>query len=140
MSGSGVAVGGVGFGATAVVAQNDSIAARKALMKSNGGQDRIAVDMVQAKRPFDLDEAKKALATFAEAGEKAPALFPDDSKVGDTAALPAVLENKADFTARVAQLAHDSNGAIEATKDLQSFQVQLTEVRHKFIAGHLNQR
>jgi len=92
---SALAVAVLAFGATALVAQNDPIAARKALMKSNGGQDRIAVDMVQAKRPFDLDEAKKALATFAEAGEKAPALFPDDSKAGDTAALPAVCENKA---------------------------------------------
>src|SRR5258708_35031137 len=124
MSGSGVAVGGVGFGATAVVAQNDSIAARKALMKSNGGQDRIAVDMVQAKRPFDLDEAKKALATFAEAGEKAPALFPDDSKVGDTAALPAGLENKARFDARVAQLARHPKAASGASKDLEGLKGQ----------------
>src|SRR5258708_28162223 len=127
MSGSGVAVAVLAFGATALVAQNDPIAARKALMKANGGQDRIAVDMVQAKRPFDLDEAKKALATFAEAGEKAPALFPDDSKVGDTAALPAVWENQADFTARFAKLASDSKAAIEATNDLESFKAQLTE-------------
>src|SRR5262249_15228625 len=83
------------FGTTALLAQNDPIAARKALMKTNGIQERIVIDMAQAKRPFDLEEAKKALATFAEAGEKAPALFPDESKDGDTAALPAVWEKKA---------------------------------------------
>src|SRR6516165_3100291 len=97
------------FGATALVAQSDPIAARRALMKANGDQSKIATDMLEAKRPFNLDEAKKVLATFAEAGEKAPALFPDNSKTGgDTAALPAIWENKADFTARLAKFASDS--------------------------------
>src|SRR5262249_38815373 len=81
-------------------------------------------------RPFNLDEAKKLLATFAEAGEKAPALFPDNSKTGgDTAALPAIWENKADFTARLAKFASDSKAAMGATKDLDSFKIQITEVR-----------
>src|SRR6266567_4534768 len=69
------------FGATALVAQSDPIAARKALMKANGDQSKVATDMLEAKRPFNLDEAKKVLATFAEAGEKAPALFPDNFKI-----------------------------------------------------------
>src|SRR5262249_59161332 len=70
------------FGATALVAQSDPIAARKALMKANGDQSKIATDMLEAKQPFDLAAAKKVLATFVEAGEKAPALFPDTSKTG----------------------------------------------------------
>jgi cytochrome c556 len=118
------------FGATALVAQSDPIAARKALMKANGDQNRVATEMLEGKRPFNLDEAKKVLATFAEAGEKAPALFPDDSKTGgDTAALPAVWENKSDFQAKLAKFAHDSKAALDATKDLDSFKVQITEVR-----------
>ncbi|HKF10415.1 MAG TPA: cytochrome c [Xanthobacteraceae bacterium] len=128
------------FGTTALLAQNDPIAARKALMKTNGIQERIVIDMAQAKRPFDLEEAKKALATFAEAGEKAPALFPDESKDGDTAALPAVWENKADFTARFAKLASVSKVAAEAIKDLDSFKVQLTEVRQNCIGCHRTYR
>ena len=100
-----LAVAVLAFAATALVAQSDPIAARKALMKANGDQNRVATEMLEGKRPFNLDEAKKVLATFAETGEKAPALFPDDSKTGgDTAALPAVWENKADFTARLAKL------------------------------------
>jgi cytochrome c556 len=118
------------FGATALVAQSDPIAARKALMKANGDQNRVATEMLEGKRPFNLDEAKKVLATFAETGEKAPALFPDDSKTGgDTAALPAVWENKPDFQAKLAKFAHDSKAALDATKDLDSFKVQITEVR-----------
>ena len=118
------------FGATALVAQSDPIAARKALMKANGDQNRVATEMLEGKRPFNLDEAKKVLATFAETGEKAPALFPDDSKTGgDTAALPAIWENKSDFQAKLAKFAHDSKAALDVTKDLDSFKVQITEVR-----------
>jgi cytochrome c556 len=86
--------------------------------------------MLEGKRPFNLDEAKKVLATFAETGEKAPALFPDDSKTGgDTGALPAIWENKTDFQAKLAKFAQDSKAAGDATKDLDSFKVQITEVR-----------
>ena len=124
----GVAV--LALGATALVAQTDPIAARKALMKANGDQNRIATEMLEGKRPFNLDEAKKVFVVFVEAGEKAPALFPDNSKTGgDTAALPPIWENKADFNARLAKFASDSKAAREATKDLETFKVQMTEVR-----------
>src|SRR5215475_209023 len=118
------------FGATALMAQSDPIAARRALMKANGDQSKIATDMLEAKRPFNLDEAKKVLATFAEAGDKAPALFPDNSKTGgDTAALPAIWENKADFDARFAKFGKDAKEAQGKVKDLDSLKVQITEVR-----------
>jgi len=130
----------VAVGVTVAVAQSNPVEQRKALMKTNGVQERIVIEMAQAKRPFDVEEVKKALATFAEAGEKAPALFPDDSKAGDTAALPAVWENKADFTARFAKLASDSKAAIEAIKDFDSFKVQLTEVRQNCIGCHRTYR
>jgi len=47
------------FGVTAVVAQSDPIAARKALMKENGAQSRIAREMIEGKQPFNLAAAKK---------------------------------------------------------------------------------
>ena len=124
----GVAV--LAFGATALVAQTDPIAARKALMKTNGDQNRVATEMLEGKRPFNLDEAKKVFVVFAEAGEIAPALFPDNSKTGgDTAALPPIWENKADFNAKLAKFASESKAAGDATKDLDTFKVQITEVR-----------
>ncbi|MGA7485785.1 MAG: cytochrome c [Xanthobacteraceae bacterium] len=117
------------FGATALVAQSDPIAARKALMKANGDQSKIATEMLEGKRPFDLEAAKKVFVVFVEAGEKAPALFPDNSKNGDTAALPPIWDNKADFNARLAKFASQAKTAADATKDLETFKIQITEVR-----------
>ena len=117
------------FGATALVAQSDPIAARKALMKANGDQSKIATEMLEGKRPFDLEAAKKVFVVFAEAGEKAPALFPDNSKNGDTAALPPVWDNKADFNARLTKFASQAKTAADATKDLETFKIQIAEVR-----------
>jgi cytochrome c556 len=124
-----VAVAVVALGATALVAQTDPIKARKDLMEANGKESKAGNEMIQGKQPFNLDAAKKVFATFAEAGEKEPALYPDDSKTGDkTAALPAIWENKDDFNARFAKLASDSKAAIAATKDLDTFKAQFTEV------------
>lgn len=124
-----LAVAVVALAATALVAQTDPIKARKDLMEANGKQSKAGNDMVQGKQPFNLDAAKKVFATFQEAGEKVPALFPDTSKTGGkTSAMPAIWENKADFDARFAKLASDSKAAIEATKDLDTFKAQFTEV------------
>jgi cytochrome c556 len=125
-----LAVAVLALGATSLLAQNDPIAARKALMKGNGDQNKIATEMIEGKRPFSLDDAKKVFATFEATGEKAPALFPDNSKTGgDTAALPTVWENKSDFDARLAKFASDAKAAEAATQDADSFKVQIAEVR-----------
>src|SRR6187399_1731751 len=109
----GVAV--LALGTTALVAQTDPIAARKALMKANGDQNRIGTEMIEGKRPFDLEAAKKVLATFAENADKSKPLYPDTSKTGgDTAALPAIWENKADFEAKLTKFATESKAAVDA--------------------------
>ena len=100
-----LAVAVLAIGTTALVAQTDPIAARKALMKANGDQSQIATDMLEGKPPFNLDAAKKIFATFAEAGEKAPALFPDNSKTGgDTAALAGDLGEQSRFRRQARQV------------------------------------
>src|SRR4051794_9898641 len=81
--------------------------------------------MIEGKRAFNLEDAKKVFASFIEAGEKEPALFPDDSKEGNTKALPAIWENKTDFISRFEKLASDSKAAADATKDIDSFKAQL---------------
>ena len=106
-----LAVAVFALGVTAVVAQSDPIAARKALMKENGDQSRIAREMIDGKQPFNLGAAKKVLATFAETHDKAKALWPDTSKAGDTASLPAIWENKADFDAKLAKFSADAKAA-----------------------------
>jgi cytochrome c556 len=116
------------FGVTAVVAQSDPIAARKAIMKENGNQSRISREMIEGKKPFDLAAAHKALATFAGVADKMKPLLPDNSKNGDTAALPAVWEHKADFEAKMAKLSADAKEKDATVKDLDSFKAAISEV------------
>ena len=115
-------------GITAVAAQSDPIAARKALMKSVGDQGRVARDMIDGKTPFNADAAKKVLATYEDVATKMPALFPDNSKSGDTAALPAIWENKSDFNAKMAKFGADSKAAAAQVKDLDSLKAAMGEV------------
>jgi len=123
-----LAVAVLGLGISAPVAQTDPIKARQDLMKENGKQGKAAVEMIEGKRPFNLDDARKVFASFIEAGEKAPALFPENSKEGNTKALPVIWESKEDFNAKFAKLATDSKAASEATKDLDTFKTQVIMV------------
>lgn len=57
-----------------------------------------------------------SLKTFTNAAEKIPALIPPNSKTGgETAALPAIWENKADIDARLAKLSEGASAAARAT-------------------------
>src|SRR5215472_5776848 len=116
-----LAVAAVALAITAVAAQSDPIAARKALMKKNGDEAKAAAAMVKGEAPFDAAKAHAIFATFADSAAKAPALFPDNSKTGgDTAALPAIWENKADFDARFVKFGKDAKEAEGKVKDLDS--------------------
>ena len=117
-----LAVAAVALAVTAVAAQSDPIAARKALMKANGDQAKIGAAMAKGEAPFDAVKAQAIFATFVDAATKAPALFPDNSKTGgETAALPAIWENKADFDARLTKFGADAKAAQSAVKDLDTF-------------------
>jgi cytochrome c556 len=123
------AVAALAIGITAVTAQSDPIPARKALMKKNGDEAKIASAMLKGEAPFDLTKAKTALATFQDAGEKAPALFPDNSKTGgDTAALPKIWEDKADFNTRLAKFAADAKAAAGTVTDLDTFKAAMGNI------------
>jgi cytochrome c556 len=120
-----LAVAAVALGVTAVVAQSDPIAARKALMKANGDQAKIGGAMAKGEAPFDLAKMQVMFATFADAAAKMPALFPDNSKTGgDTAALPAIWENKADFDAKMAQFGKNADTAKTEIKDADGFKAK----------------
>jgi cytochrome c556 len=99
-------------GVTAVLADTDPIAERRALMKHDGAAAKTLFDMAKGKVPFDLATVKQSLATLDDGATKSPALFPDNSKTGGgTAALPAIWQNKADFDARFAKFAKDVQAA-----------------------------
>lgn len=116
------AVAAIALGVSAAIAQQDPIAARKALMKANGDQAKIAVTMIKGEAPFDLDKAKKVFATFEDAAAKAPALFPDNSMTGgETAADPKIWQNMEDVKARLAKLGTDAKDAAAKVTGLDSF-------------------
>jgi cytochrome c556 len=118
---SAIVVAAIAIGATASLAQQDPIAARKALMKANGEAAGGLSKMVKGEASFDLDTAKKAFATFEDAAAKMPNLFPPDSKTGgETAAKPKIWEDTADFKARFVKLGNDAKAASASVKDLDS--------------------
>jgi cytochrome c556 len=136
-----LAVAALAVGVTAVVAQQDPIAARKALMKANGQQAGIGGKMAKGEEPFALDKAKKIFATYQDSAAKAPALFPDNSKTGgDTAALPAIWEKKDDFNAKLTKFGADAKAAEAAVKDLDTFKAQYAEVQKNCGGCHQSYR
>ena len=117
-----LAVAAVALAVTAVAAQSDPIAARKALMKKNGDEAKVGAAMAKGEAPFDAAKAQAIFATFADSAAKAPALFPDNSKTGgETAALPAIWENKADFDAKLTKFGAAAKEAQGKVKDLDAF-------------------
>ena len=117
-----LAVSAIAVGITAVAAQSDPIAARRALMKANGDQAKIGAAMVKGEAPFDLTKAKAIFVTFVDAAGKMPALFPDNSKTGgETTAAPKIWEDMADFKARFEKFGADAKAAESKVTDLASF-------------------
>jgi len=116
------AVAAIALGMSVAVAQQDPIAARKALMKANGDQAKIGAAMMKGEAPFDLEAAHKIFAAWEDAAAKMPALFPDNSKSGgETAADPKIWENMDDLKARFAKFGTDAKDAEAKVIDLDSF-------------------
>jgi cytochrome c556 len=112
----------LGVSVAGAIAQQDPIAARKALMKANGDQAKIGAAMMKGDAPFDIDKAHKIFATWEDAAAKMPSLFPENSKTGgETAADPKIWENMDDFKARFVKFATDAKDAAAKVTDLDSF-------------------
>jgi cytochrome c556 len=117
-----LAVTAIAVGVTVVAAQSDPISARKALMKEVGAQTKTGGGMAKGEVPYDQTKAQAIFATYIDASSKVPTLFPENSKTGgDTAALPAIWDNKADFEARFAKFGADAKAAQASVKDIDSF-------------------
>jgi cytochrome c556 len=118
------------LGGSLAIAQQDPIAARKALMKKNGDEAKIGTQFMKGEAPFDLAKAKAIFAAYQDAASKAPNLFPDTSKTGgDTAALPAIWEKKDDFNAKLKKLGEDAKEAQAKVTDEASFKVVFPTVQ-----------
>ncbi|MEA2935485.1 MAG: hypothetical protein QOD74_2131 [Variibacter sp.] len=123
------ATAAVGFVSVVSAQQQDPIAARRTIMKSLGEQAAIGAKMGRGEEPFTIEKARRVFATYQRIAET-HTLWPDTSKTGgETAALPAIWENKADFEARLAKTAADAKAAEASVTDLESFKTQVTEVQ-----------
>jgi len=122
-------IAAVALGVSVAIAQQDVIKERKDIMKANGDQAKIGAAMAKGEQPFDLAAAQKIFATYADAASKMPNLFPDNSKTGeDTAALPKIWEDMADFKARFAKFGDDAKAAQSSVKDLDSFKTAFGDI------------
>ncbi len=118
------------LGGSLALAQQDPIAARKALMKKNGDEAKIGTQFMKGEAPFDLAKAKAIFAAYQDAASKAPNLFPDTSKTGgDTAALPVIWEKKDDFNAKLKKLGEDAKEAGAKVTDEASFKAVFPTVQ-----------
>ncbi len=108
----------------------DAIKERRALMKSDGQALRSIIPMLKGQAPFDLATVQNALKTYQNAASKESALFPPDSKTGETNALPAIWEddNMADLQARFKKFGEDASAALASIKDEASFKAAMPGV------------
>jgi cytochrome c556 len=120
------------IGAAPALAKQNPIIARQHLMKANGRAAKQAAAMAKGEAPFDLSTAKKVFATFENAAQKMPNLFPPDSKTGHkTKASPKIWQNMADVKARFAKLGSDAKAAAASVTDLASFRTAFVAIgRH----------
>jgi cytochrome c556 len=123
------AMAALAIGATVVLAQNAAvIEQRKQAMKAFGGAVKGPGTMSKGDAPFELAKVQAALKTIQETAVKAKDLFPDDSKTGETDALPAAFEKKADLLARLDSLAAAAKAAEGTIKDEATFKAEWPKV------------
>jgi cytochrome c556 len=92
----------IAIGITGVVAQTDALSQRKALMKKNSQHTKAVSAMVKGDAPFDAKAVTAAFTQWSETAAQLPKLFPDDSKGGDTRALPKIWSDRKGFDAEIA--------------------------------------
>jgi cytochrome c556 len=107
-----------------------AIKERRDLMKIDGNLSKPVVAMLKGQARFDLATVQKALKAYQNAASKEAALFPPDSKTGDTNALPVIWEdnNMADLDARFKKFGADAAAALASIKDEASFKAEIKKV------------
>ena len=119
-------------GATVAYAQGvtggAAIKERQAAMKAVGGAAKDLTAMNKGEAPFDAAQAEAGFKVLEANFGKAKANFPDDSKTGETDALPKAFVDKADLAAKFDKAVVDAKAAAGASKDEASFKDQFKKV------------
>lgn len=121
-------VAAVLISATTVYAQSAAVSARQEAMKAIAGAAKEPGAVMKGEAKFDLAKVHSSLAVYQEQAVKLKNLWPDDSKSGDTAALPAVWEKKSEFIALFDKLAANAKAAAANIKDEASFKAEWPKV------------
>ena len=121
-------VAAVLIGATTVYAQSAAISARQEAMKAIAGAAKEPGAVMKGEAKFDLAKVHSSLAVYQEQAVKLKNLWPDDSKSGDTAALPAVWDKKSEFIALFDKMAANAKAASANIKDEASFKAEWPKV------------
>jgi cytochrome c556 len=142
MKGSIFSAGALLLVASIASASAEPIAERQQTMKAVGGAFyRDIGRMVKEEVPFDGAKAQASLDTIIDAARKMPTLFPDDSKTGgETAALPAIWENKADFNAKWDGILKLASAEKTNVKDLATLKVAQKALNDNCNACHKDYR
>ena len=122
-------IAAVGVTATAVVAQQNPIEQRKALMKKNNDHAKTMVTMIKGEAPYDVAKVNAAFDQWADTAKQLGSLFPPDSKEGDTRATGAVWSQRDKFEAEIANFAKDvANQQQKATNNLDDLKAAMSVV------------
>ena len=128
---------GLAIAATAVQAQQDAIAKRKEIMKSNGASAKAASDMIKGDRPFDAKIAEESASKIASNLVEFEKLFPKGSEAGETRASPKIWSDSTGFEAKAKEVATSaSNASVAAAKGLDSFKAAFGDVGKGCAACH----
>jgi cytochrome c556 len=116
------------LGANIALAQNTAVVKqRQDLMKGLGGALKDPTTMVKGEAPFDLAKVKASLKALQDNAVKLKSLWPEDSKTGDTKALP-VVWTATDFLSGFDGLAKDAKAAETSITDEASFKAAWPKV------------
>jgi cytochrome c556 len=103
--------------AGSVFAAADPVAARQQIMKDFGPQSMVLNPIARGQQPYDAAKVQAALNVLSTGAGQLGGLFPDSTIGPPSHALPAILANKADFTAKLAAFDADVTAAKAAAGD-----------------------
>lgn len=125
MCGAAVAIA---IAATTVYAQSAAIGQRQQSMKAIAGAAKEPGAILKGQAPFDLSKVQASLKIYQQEGEKLKTLWPDDSKAGDHASMPAIWEKKEQFLGLLDKLVADAKAAEAAITDEATLKAEWPKV------------
>jgi len=126
--------------ATVAYAKSAAIEQRQDAMDAIADASKVPGGMLKGEVPFDLAKVQASLTTYQKQLAKMKDLWPDDSKVGDTRALPAVWEKRAEFLGLVDKFLDDSKAASAAIKDEASLKSEWPKLMLNCVGCHREYR